>query len=142
VTVLVLAADPELGAAAALRAQAARVRGRTCLLVATRDPAEVDVEGMLVAHRANAALLTIAVRRRDEQDVGDALIAGADGRLMAVQPSPHPDEALSELTDAGVYAIAPEAVDHITDGAGSMTGEVIPGLLAWDAPVYVHPPPS
>lgn len=138
-SVLLLAADPRLGAAGTLRAHAGRLGGASCVLVATREPVCVDLGSLLAAHRANRALLTVAVRRRDVGEDSDALIVGDDGRVIAVQPSPLPDEALSDLTDAGIYAVAPEALDHVGDGARELTGEVLSELLAWDVPVYVHP---
>lgn len=138
-SVLVLGADPGPGVVAALRAHAAQLGNRTCLVVAAREPVAIDLVALLAAHRANAALLTIAVRVRRDDDSVDALIAGEDGRLMAVQPAPHPDEALSDLADAEVYAIAPAALHHLAEESESMTGDVVPALLAWDAPVYLHP---
>lgn len=135
---LLLTADPELGSAGTLHAHAGRLGGRTCVMVAARGTVALDLDAMLAAHRATGAVLTIAVRRRSEGDGSDALIAGDDGRLMAVQAVPHPDEALSDLADAGIYAVAPAALDHVAAGARELTGEVLAALLAWDAPVHVH----
>jgi NDP-sugar pyrophosphorylase family protein len=122
-----------------LRAHAEGLAGRTCLLVSTPGPLALDLDAMLSAHRANAALVTVAVARRP--DGADALIVGEDGRVMAVQPAPHPDEALSDLSDAGVYAVEPAALDHMRGGggAGDLTGGLLTALLAWDAPVYAYP---
>ena len=132
-----MAADPGLGSAGTLRASAPLPDGEPCVVVAAREPLRVDLAALLAAHVASGALLTIAVRRRPTAGA-DVLIAGEDGRVMGVQVAPHPDEALSDLADAGLYAVAPEALDHVPDGRAQLGGEVLAALLAWDAPVYVH----
>jgi len=137
-SLLLLTADPRTGSAGTLRTHAGRLDGRTCLMVTGGQPVALDLDAMLAAHRDSGALLTIAVRSRGEGDGSDALIAGDDGRLVAVQPAPHPDEALSDLADAGVYAISPGALDHVSADARELAGDVLAALLAWDAPVHVH----
>lgn len=132
-----MAADPALGSAGTLRARSPLPGDEPCVVVAAREPLSVDLPAMLAAHAASGALLTIAVRRRPE-DGCDVLIAGDDGRVMGVQASPHPDEALSDLADAGLYAVAPEALHHVPDGHAEWSGEVLEALLAWDVAVYVH----
>jgi NDP-sugar pyrophosphorylase family protein len=136
--VLLLAADPALGSAGTLRGHSPLPGDEPCVVVvAAREPLRVDLPAMLAAHAASGALLTIAVRRRPG-DGGDVLIAGDDGRVMGVQTAAHPDEALSDLADAGLYAVAPEALHHVPDGPAEWSGEVLETLLAWDAAVYVH----
>ena len=137
--VALLAADPVLGGAGTLRAHAAELAAGPCVLVAATGPVRVDLDSLLRAHAVSGALLTVAVRTRREGDAAmDVLIADDDGRVMGVQSAPHPDEALSELVDAGLYAVSPEALHHIGPPPAHVGADLLPALLTWDAPVRVY----
>ena len=134
-----MVADPVLGSAGTLQAHAARVAGGPCVVVTGAGPVHVELNALLSAHAATGALLTVAVRtRREDEAAVDVLIAGDDGRVIGVQPGAHPDEALSELVDAGVYAVSPEALHHIGSPPAQIATDLLPALLSWDAPVHVH----
>lgn len=132
-----LAVDPALGSGGTLRAHASRSGGDCFVLVATHDPVVVDIGALLGVHRRSGALLTVAARS-SQPGGGDVLIVGDDDRVVGVQPSPHPDEALSDLGDAGVYAVSRAILDHVPEGRSELAGDVLDTLLAWDVPVYVH----
>lgn len=134
-----LASDPALGSAGTVKAHAPALEGRSCVVVDSRVPVRVDLAALLAAHDRTGALLTVGVRRRRAGDEGvDVLIAGDDGRVIGVQPAPHPDEALSELVDARIYAVSPAALDHVGAAPSELGADVLPVLLGWDAPVHVH----
>ena len=134
-----LASDPALGSAGTVKAHAPALEGRSCVVVDARVPVRVDVAALLAAHETSGALLTVGVRRRRAGDEGaDVLIADDDGRVIGVQPAPHPDEALSELVDARVYAVAPAALDHVGPAPSELGADLLPALLGWDATVHVH----
>lgn len=134
-----LASDPALGSAGTAKAHAPALGGRSCVVVDARVPVRVDVSALLAAHETSGALLTVGVRRRRAGDDGaDVLIADDDGRVIGVQPAPHPDEALSELVDARIYAVAPAALDHVGAAPSELGADLLPALLGWDATVHVH----
>lgn len=141
--VALLAADPALGSAGTVRSHADSLGGDPCVVVAGSDPVRVDLGALLAIHTDRRAQLTIAVRRRAPGEEGtDVLIADEDGRVIGVQPAPHPDEALSELVDAGVYVVAPEALHHVGPGRSELGADLLPALLSWDATVHVHEEPT
>lgn len=138
-----LATDPALGSAGTARSHADALGGEPCLVVAGSGPVRVDLGALLATHAERRAQLTVAVRRRAPGEEGsDVLIADEDGRVIGVQPAPHPDEALSELVDAGVYVVAPEALDHVGPGPCDLGADLLPVLLSWDATVHVHEQPA
>ncbi len=139
-TLALLVPDPALGSAGTLEAHAAELAdGGACVVLAAPGVVRVDLAALVDAHVAAAALLTVAVRRRgDDEAPADVLIAGDDGRVMGVQPAAHPDEALSDLVDAGVYVVSAEALHHIGPPPAQIGADLLPALLAWDAPVHVH----
>ena len=134
-----LGTDPALGSAGTVKAHAAALEGRSCVVVDSRAPVRVDLAAMLAAHDASGALLTVGVRRRRPgDDAVDVLIADDDGRVIGLQPAPHPDEALSELVDARIYAVSPAALDHVGAPPAQLGADLLPALLGWDATVHVH----
>ena len=134
-----LVCDPALGGAGTLKAHSAELAGAPCVLLAAPGPVRVDLDVLLGEHAASGALLTVAVRTRRAGEASvDVLIADDDGRVMGVQSAPHPDEALSDLVDAGIYAVSPEALHHIGPPPAEVGADLLPALLAWDAPVHVH----
>lgn len=138
-TPALLVPDPALGSAGTLKAHAAPLGDGPCVVLAASGLLRVDLEALVDAHAAAAALLTVAVRpRADGEDDADVLIAGDDGRVMGVQPAAHPDEALSDLVDAGIYVVSPDALHHIGAPPAEIGADLLPALLAWDAPVHVH----
>ena len=137
--VFLLVADPALGGAGTLKAHAAELAAGPCLLVSATGPLRVDLELLLRDHSRSGALLTVAVRARRAGETGsDVLIADDHGRVMGVQRAPDPDEALSELVEAGLYAVSAEALHHIGPAPAEVGADLLPALLAWDAPVHVH----
>ncbi len=135
-----LACDPALGSAGTLKAHAGAVAGAPCMVVTASRPVRLDLEALMGAHAASGALVTVAVRPRTDEDVdADVLVADDDGRVIGVQPAAHPDEALSDLVDAGIYVVSGEALDHIGPPPSAVIADLLPALLAWDAPVHVHP---
>jgi NDP-sugar pyrophosphorylase family protein len=138
-TVTLLAADPALGSAGTVRARAGELRGGPCVVLTSSAPLRVDLEAVVAAHEAAAVLLTVCVRARgDDERAADVVIAGDDGRAMGVQPAAHPDEALSDVVDAGLYVVSAGALAHIGPGPAQIGADLLPALLSWDAPVHVH----
>lgn len=134
-----LASDPALGSAGTVKAHAPALKGRSCVVVDSRIPVRLDVVALLAAHEASGALLTVGVRTRRAGDDGvDVLIAADDGRVIGVQPAPHPYEALSELVDARIYAVSPAALDHVGAAPFELGADLLPVLIGWDAAVHVH----
>jgi NDP-sugar pyrophosphorylase family protein len=76
------------------------------------------------------AVVTIAVRRVADVSGQDVVIVGGDGRVVGVQRSPDPAEALSDLVDTGERVLQPEAHEYEGDD------DLIATLLEHDVPVY------
>ena len=137
-TVVLLVTDPALGSAGTLKAHAGEVPGGPWVVLAATGLVRVDLDALLGAHAATGALLTVAVRARAGDEAADVLIAGDDGRVIGVQPGAHPDEALSDLVDAGIYAVSAEGLHHVGAPPAQIGTDLLPALLAWDAAVHVH----
>lgn len=136
--VALLVTVPALGSAGTLKAHAGDLTGGPWVVLSATGPVRIDLDALLSAHAAAGALLTVAVRDRAGEEPADVLIAGDDGRVIGVQPGAHPDEALSDLVDAGVYAVSAEALHHVGAPPAEIAADLLPALLAWDAAVHVH----
>lgn len=138
-SITLLASVPALGSAGTVKAHARALQGRSCVVIDSPVPLRVDLDAMLAAHEASGALLTVGVRpRRADDEAVDVLIADDEGRVIGVQPAPHPDEVLSDLVDAGIYVVSPAALDHVGPAPARLGSDLLPALLGWDAAVHVH----
>jgi mannose-1-phosphate guanylyltransferase len=62
-----------------------------------------------------------------------------DGRISGFQEKPHPDEALSNLGNCGIYCFDPEIFDYFPDTEFvDWANDVFPVLLDNDVPFYIH----
>jgi mannose-1-phosphate guanylyltransferase/mannose-1-phosphate guanylyltransferase/phosphomannomutase len=114
--------------------------GADPFLVMAADPlTDIDVAALAEAHRANAGIATLAVKRVPNVSEFGVVVTGADGRVQGFQEKPDPAEALSNLANCMIYVLEPEVFDYFPDvAAPDFALDVFPALLAHDVPFYVH----
>lgn len=113
---------------------------------------DIDLGAMRATHTAHDGLATLAVKRVPDTSQFGVVITGSDGRVQGFQEKPHPDEALSDLCNCGIYMFRPQIFEHFpAEGVSSKAGDadsppgfadwamdVFPALLDGDVPFYVH----
>jgi NDP-sugar pyrophosphorylase family protein len=134
---LAISVEPAaLGTAGAIRHAASFVDG-TFVLVNGDTLCELDLGGLIVAHRAHGAAMTLAAAHVDDTSRYGALEVASDGALRALRDAPTPGPG---LINAGVYVIEPDVVDAIPrDRAASLERELLPALIAAGRRVHVVP---
>lgn len=127
---LTLVDEPEpLGTGGAVGALREQLRGP--FFVLNGDViSSVNLPQMLRFHRERKAVGTISLW--PVQEVSAFGIAEVDerGRILRFQEKPRPEEAFSNLINAGHYLLEPSVLDLIRPGFVSMEREVFPQLLA------------
>jgi mannose-1-phosphate guanylyltransferase len=88
---------------------------------------KINISEMLKTHKENDCLATIAlVQVNDPSRYGVADIGG--NRIVKFVEKPKPEEAPSNLINAGVYILEPEVLGYVPEGYAMMEKDVFPKL--------------
>jgi mannose-1-phosphate guanylyltransferase len=109
------------------------------LVLAADALTDIDLDGLLKAHRGNEGIATLTVKRvADTREYG-VVVTAADGRIQGFQEKPHPDEALADVASCMIYVFEPAIFDYFPDREQvDFALDVFPEMLANDVPFYVH----
>lgn len=112
----------------------------TFVIVSGDALTDVDLTKLLVAHKKNGALATIALKEVEEVEHFGVVITDENGRINKFQEKPRPEEALSNLANTGIYIFEPEIFKHIPSKQFYDFGkQVFPHLVKIKAPFYGVP---
>ena len=117
-------------------ANAARALGETFLVGNGDILTDLDVTGLVGAHRAAGAVATIALTRVQDARPFGLVELDNERRVLAFREKPA--ELVPGLVNAGTYVLEPEAMRGVAPGrATSIEREVFPALIATDRTVLV-----
>lgn len=129
---LLYAVEPEPLDTAGAIAFAARSAGfeETFLALNGDVLTELDLEGMLTAHRASDATATIALTPVDDPSQYGVVVADGSGTVSAFVEKPPRESAPSNWINAGTYVLEPSVLDLIPAGVPtSIERSVFPALV-------------
>jgi len=97
---------------------------------------EADLDELVAFHRAAGAKATILLTPVADPSRYGLVRLGGDGRVETFLEKPRPEEIDTDLINAGLYVLEPEALERVPDGrAVSIEREVFP-RLAEEGSVY------
>jgi mannose-1-phosphate guanylyltransferase/mannose-1-phosphate guanylyltransferase/phosphomannomutase len=100
---------------------------------------DVDLNRLVDRHRNAGGIGTLTVKRVGDTREYGVVIHDTGGRIQGFQEKPHPDEALSNLGNCGIYCFNPEIFDYFPDAPfADWAGDVFPALLENDVPFFIH----
>lgn len=100
---------------------------------------DLDVPAIVERHRQHGGIATLAVTKVDDTSEYGVVLHDAEGRITGFQEKPHPDEALSDLANCGIYVFSPEIFDYFPPEAFvDFAHDVFPRLLEHDVPFFIH----
>jgi mannose-1-phosphate guanylyltransferase/mannose-1-phosphate guanylyltransferase/phosphomannomutase len=100
---------------------------------------DTDLNALTERHRQAGGIATLTVKRVDDTREYGVVIHDAEGRIQGFQEKPHPDEALSDLGNCGIYCFSPEIFDYFPDRPFvDWAQDVFPALLEHDVPFHIH----
>jgi mannose-1-phosphate guanylyltransferase len=100
---------------------------------------DIDLNKLVERHKAHGGIGTLTVKRVEDTREYGVVLHDADGRISGFQEKPHPDEALSDLGNCGIYCFGPEIFDYFPDtDFVDWANDVFPVLLENDVPFYIH----
>jgi mannose-1-phosphate guanylyltransferase/mannose-1-phosphate guanylyltransferase/phosphomannomutase len=100
---------------------------------------DIDLNKLVERHRSTGGIATLTVKQVDDTREYGVVLHDAEGRIQGFQEKPHPDEALSNLGNCGIYCFSPEIFDYFPDSDFvDWANDVFPVLLENDVPFYIH----
>ncbi len=102
--------------------------------------AEIDYEALIEFHRAKNADVTITVMRvQDTREFGIVAL-DEERRILRFQEKPRPEEAFSDLANAGFYVIKKKVFDDVPAGEPyDFSRQLFPHLMEQGARFYAFP---
>jgi mannose-1-phosphate guanylyltransferase len=102
---------------------------------------DLDLTAAVYEHRmkkAMASVVTLEVPREDVSNYG-VVETDKDGRIIAFQEKPKPEEARSLFASTGIYIFEPEVIDLIPSGkVFDIGGDLFPMLAEKGMPFYAQ----
>jgi mannose-1-phosphate guanylyltransferase/mannose-1-phosphate guanylyltransferase/phosphomannomutase len=100
---------------------------------------DTDLTKLVERHKSAGGIGTLTVKKVDDTREYGVVIHSGDGRISGFQEKPHPDEALSDLGNCGIYCFSPEIFDYFPESDFvDWANDVFPVLLENDVPFYIH----
>ena len=133
--------EPELlGTAGGVKNNQAFLGDSTFLVMSGDALSDIDLTGLIAAHRRNGSIATLAVKEVADPSLYGVVVLDDDQRVVAFQEKPTLAEARSRLCNCGIYVLEPEIFDHIpADRFDDFGSRLFPDLLAARVPFHAAP---
>ena len=102
---------------------------------------DLDVNALVERHREAGGIATLTVKQVPDTSQFGVVVHDDEGRVQGFQEKPDPDEALSDLSNCGIYCFNQDVFDYFPDGeveCVDWASDVFPVLLDNDVPFYIH----
>jgi mannose-1-phosphate guanylyltransferase len=117
-----------LGSAGTLAAHRDWVAGEEFFLAVNADNlTDFPLESLIDTQRAHAAPATLTVFHSDNPSAGGVLETDASGRVTSFTEKPQ--NPVSDLVNAGIYAFTPSVLDEIGEPPQDIGYHLLPGLV-------------
>ncbi len=91
---------------------------------------DVDVREFVAFHKEKGAIATLALMRVTDTSEYGVVELDADTNILKFQEKPDPKEALSNLSNTGIYVLEPEILDYVpNDTFVDFAEDIFPRLL-------------
>lgn len=132
--------EPELlGTAGGVKNNADFLGDDTFLVMSGDALTDVDLTGLIAAHRRYDSIATIAVKEVADPSLFGVVVADDDDRVVGFQEKPTLAEARSRLCNCGIYVFEPEVLSRILpDQFDDFGHRVFPELLKEHIPFHAH----
>lgn len=132
--------EPELlGTAGGVKNNAGFLSGGTFLVISGDALTDIDLTGLVAAHRRYGSIATIAVKEVPDPSQFGVVVADDDDRVVGFQEKPTLEEARSRLCNCGIYVFESEILDRILPEQFDDFGKrVFPDLLRDRIPFHAH----
>jgi hypothetical protein len=109
--------EPELlGTAGGVKNNEAFLGTGTFLVMSGDALTDIDLTGLVAAHRRNGSIATMAVKEVADPSLYGVVVTDDDDRVVGFQEKPTREEARSHLCNCGIYVFEPEILSLIPAG--------------------------
>jgi NDP-sugar pyrophosphorylase family protein len=101
--------------------------------------ADVDLGAMVDLHKGKGAHATMALTSVENVSEYGVVALDGEGRIERFQEKPAPEEAFSNLINAGIYVLEPHVLEHVPDDTKfDFSRNLFPILLEGGQPMFGH----
>lgn len=130
--------DSPLGTAGSVRNAAADF-DEPFIVVSADAMCDFDIEKIMRYHKASGAAVTIVATDVEDPREFGVLKVGKDNRICGFVEKPSWDQAVSTLSNTGVYVINPECLKLIPNGKKyDFASDLFPLMLRKNMPIYCY----
>ncbi|MCA6213375.1 NDP-sugar synthase [Thermococcus bergensis] len=110
-------------------------------IVASSDVlTNLNIRALYEYHKKKKALATIALSQVEDPTQYGIAIVDSENRIIRFKEKPKPEEAFSNLVNAGIYVFEPEAFDLVPKGENfDFSLNLFPKMLEENLPLYGFP---
>jgi mannose-1-phosphate guanylyltransferase len=114
--------------------------GKGTFLVISGDAlTDIDLTGLMAAHRRNGSVATLAVKEVSDPSLYGVVVCDGDNRVLGFQEKPSREAARSNLCNCGIYVFEPEIFSLIPAGQFDDFGSrLFPAMLEQGIPFHTH----
>jgi mannose-1-phosphate guanylyltransferase / phosphomannomutase len=130
--------ETPLGTAGSVRL-ATRGLEEPVLVISGDALCDVDLSGMIAAHKEKGAAVTIGLKSVENPLEFGIVVTDDDGRIERFLEKPSWGQVFSDTINTGIYVLEPEVLRHIPeDRPYDFSKELFPLLLEMGRPLYGH----
>jgi mannose-1-phosphate guanylyltransferase / phosphomannomutase len=130
--------ESPLGTAGSVKRAAGRLDD-TFLVISGDALCDVDLTGLVEAHREKGASVTIGLKSVENPLEFGIVVTDEDGRVERFLEKPSWGQVFSDTINTGIYILEPEVLKHIPqDRPYDFSKELFPLLLEMGRPIYGH----
>jgi len=132
--------EPELlGTAGGVKKNEDFLGTGTFLVMSGDALTDIDLTGLVAAHRRTGSIATIAVKEVADPSLYGVVVTDDDERVVGFQEKPSREEARSHLCNCGIYVFEPEILSMIPAGEFDDFGSrLFPDLLKRHVAFHSH----
>ena len=129
-----------LGTAGGVKRMARLIGVKDTFLILSSDAlTDINLKRIIAYHYSKKALITIALARVKEVSEFGVVIQDQEGRVTGFQEKPRPEEAKSDLVNAGIYVVEPKILKMIPEGFYDFGKQLFPKLVEENDSIYGYP---
>lgn len=122
--------DTPLGTAGAVKMAQSHLGGETFVIISGDAMTDVDLSGLIEAHRAAKNVATIALWRVNNPLEFGVVITDERGQITRFLEKPSWGEVFSDTINTGIYVLEPEVLDYMEAGKNyDFSKDIFPLLL-------------
>jgi NDP-sugar pyrophosphorylase family protein len=113
--------------------------GDTFLVLSSDALTDINLGRLINFHKKKKALITIALAKVSDVSQFGVVIQDQNGKITGFQEKPKPEEAKSDMANAGIYVFEPEVLKMIPEGFYDFGKQLFPKLVENKDAMYGYP---